>query len=235
MWLNAQCCAKVLIYSPAFPVGHFMTSRLERRNILFLAQSFYLHQTIVSVASEGAGMNERMNQNDREKENFINRNKIVSEFVQKEGKDYIYKKSVCYEYEYAGFWMRMYSNHFRPCQKCQLEILKLLKTSQIDFTSQTMNITFHQRFKDEKKTQIYYEFGFPFIIEHFNHWKPCVDCQKEVLKIVQKAKNIHIGNKDYAYPIELYKEYDVDDTSWVEVEKRLATKEEIQDSNLRID
>jgi hypothetical protein len=171
----------------------------------------------------------------REKENFITRNQIVSEMVKKEGNSYIYKKSLGYEYEYVGFWMRMYNKHFRPCQKCQLEILKLLKTSQLDFTSETMNVSFHQRFTDEGRTKVYFEFGFPFILEKVNRWCPCVGCQKEVSQIVRATKNIHVGNKDYAYPLELYKEYDIDNNSWCEVEKRPATKEEIQDPNLRID
>lgn len=169
------------------------------------------------------------------KVNYISRMELVSEIVKKDAEGFIYTKSIGYEYEYIGFWMRMYGEHFRPCQKCQLELLKLLKTSPLNFTMETMHVTFHQQIVNEEGTERYFEFGLPFIVAVNQHWKPCPTCQKEVLEIVQTVKSLHIGNKEYSYPIELYKEYDIDDKSWKIVEKRKPTKEEINNPELRID
>lgn len=178
-------------------------------------------------------MKERMNK--KEEVNFISKRELVSEIVKKEKEEYFYIRSTGVEYEYIGFWMRMFGEHFRPCQKCQLEILRIFKHSQLDFTMDTMHVTFHKRFTTENKKSAYYEFGLPFILETINHWKPCEKCQKEVAEIVQTVKSLHIGNKEYVYPVEIYKEYDIDDKAWRQVERRHATKEEIQNPNLRID
>lgn len=178
-------------------------------------------------------MNERMSI--KEEVNFISKRELVSEIVKKEKEEYIYTRSIGVEYEYIGFWMRMFGEHFRPCQKCQLELLKMLKTSQLDFNIDTMSVIFRKFFKDEQKTQPYYEFKFPFILETINTWQPCSKCQKEVNVIVTAVKSLHIGNKDYAYPIEIYKEYDIDDKAWKQVERRHASKQEINNPDLRID
>lgn len=52
------------------------------------------------------------------------------------------------------------------------------------------------------------------------HWKPCPDCQKELMKTISEADNWVFGNKDSEPQIELYKHTDeINDKAWEEVER----------------
>jgi len=66
-----------------------------------------------------------------------------------------------------------------------------------------------------------------FIHEHFI---PCKQCQKKLLNMINNAKTMTLGNKDYDPLIELWKKFDeIDDKQWQQLEKRKATKEEISE------
>jgi len=67
-------------------------------------------------------------------------------------------------------------------------------------------------------------FWLRFVSEHFI---PCKECQKKLLRIIRQASELHLGN-DNKPPIELYKKYEIDDDSWVTLEKRKATADEIK-------
>ena len=59
------------------------------------------------------------------------------------------------------------------------------------------------------------------------HWCPCEKCQRSLWDTIINAKNWTIGNGDYTQPIELTKRMDeVDDSAWVELEKRELTEKE---------
>ena len=64
-----------------------------------------------------------------------------------------------------------------------------------------------------------------FIHEHFI---PCKECQKKLLHMVHNAKTWTLGNKDYEPLVELWKEFEIDDKAFIELEKHKATKEELE-------
>lgn len=61
-----------------------------------------------------------------------------------------------------------------------------------------------------------------------DHFIPCKECQKELLRKIRNASEWTLGNKEYDPLIELWKKFDIDDEAWEEVERRKATKEEIE-------
>jgi len=68
-----------------------------------------------------------------------------------------------------------------------------------------------------------------FFIRPLGEWFiPCSDCQKKLKKMMAEGRWI-LGNKDYEPMIELNnKRNEIDDDSWQKLEKRKATKEEIE-------
>ena len=68
-----------------------------------------------------------------------------------------------------------------------------------------------------------YGFWLRFISEWFH---PCDKCQQNLSDLILNAKQMIIGNKDYAQPIELKRQFDIDDDSWKEVERRTSTKKD---------
>lgn len=68
-----------------------------------------------------------------------------------------------------------------------------------------------------------------FYIRPLREWFiPCMECQKNLKKQMAEGNWI-LGNKDYEPDIELNNtEYEIDDGSWVTLEERKATKEEIE-------
>lgn len=70
-----------------------------------------------------------------------------------------------------------------------------------------------------------YGFYLRFIQRHFI---PCSECQIKLDKLIKNASHMNLGNKNYDPPVELWKKYEIDDNSWKEIERRPATKEEIE-------
>ena len=66
-----------------------------------------------------------------------------------------------------------------------------------------------------------YKFYLRFISERFC---PCDECQEKLHKLVTKADHLYLGNKSYEPPVELSRLWELDDDSWVETERRPATK-----------
>jgi hypothetical protein len=165
---------------------------------------------------------ERMN------DTVFRQKRIESIYIDEDG---MYVKAEGREVEYVGFWLRLYGEHFRPCLKCQTELIELLNNAELSFKPNTMAVYFHQRV-DEKKDEIYYAFGLPFINQLISYeWKPCATDQKVLRNIIIKCKHFRIGNKEYTDPVEFYREFEVDDKSWKELEHRKPTKEEIELNN----
>jgi hypothetical protein len=69
-------------------------------------------------------------------------------------------------------------------------------------------------------------YGFYLRFAHDN-FIPCRECQEEIERIIWESSEWTLGNKDYDPPIELWKFFEIDDNSWLEVERRKATKEEL--------
>jgi len=151
--------------------------------------------------------------------------RIESIYIDEDG---ILVKSEGREVEYVGFWLRLYGEHFRPCLKCQTDLINLLNNAELRFEPNTMSVSFHQSV-DKKRDKISYVFGLPFINQLVGfRWQPCDADQKVLRNIIMKCKHFRIGNKDYADPVEFYREFDVDDKAWVELERRKPTAEEIE-------
>ncbi len=149
--------------------------------------------------------------------------KVISKYVDEEG---YFVHSAGREVEYVGFWLRLYGQHFRPCFKCQKQLIELLNNAELKFEPDTMSVGFRQMV-DEKKDAIYYEFSFPFVNQLVRYtWQPCKEDQEKLRQIIIDCKSFRIGNKDYTDPVELYREFDIDDKSWEEIEKRPATDAE---------
>jgi hypothetical protein len=64
-----------------------------------------------------------------------------------------------------------------------------------------------------------------FIGEHF---KPCRQCQKELAKLIETPDHLILGNKEYEPPVELYRKFEIDESAWIQLEKRKPTKEELE-------
>ena len=65
---------------------------------------------------------------------------------------------------------------------------------------------------------------FRFYLRAFKTWfYPCGECQKELYENTIGSDNLYLGNKDYDPPIELSRDWVIDDESWVELERRQAT------------
>lgn len=82
--------------------------------------------------------------------------------------------------------------------------------------------------KYEKNTVIEdgrYKFYLRFISEHFT---PCDDCQKKLNDLIYNAESLYLGNKSYDPPIELSRSWEIDDDTWIELEKRTPTTADFQ-------
>lgn len=55
---------------------------------------------------------------------------------------------------------------------------------------------------------------------------PCECCQRRLIKEMMKSKQWSIGNKETEPPVELWRKFEIEDSSWKELEKRKATKED---------
>src|SRR4030042_512568 len=59
------------------------------------------------------------------------------------------------------------------------------------------------------------------------HWRPCQECQKELMKTIADADSWVFGNKDSEPQIELYKHTnEINDNAWEEVERREISEAE---------
>ena len=66
-------------------------------------------------------------------------------------------------------------------------------------------------------------FWLRFISKHF---VPCRECQERLAKLIAEAEEMHLGNKDYEPPIELWRKFEIDDEAWEELERRPSTPQE---------
>jgi len=58
------------------------------------------------------------------------------------------------------------------------------------------------------------------------HFVPCLECQQKLHDILTKSDYLVLGNKDYEPAIELNRYYEIDDKSWVELERHKATEKD---------
>jgi hypothetical protein len=70
-----------------------------------------------------------------------------------------------------------------------------------------------------------YLFYLRFIKEHYC---PCESCQEKLHELITKSSKLILGNKDYDPPVELSRDWDIDDNSWKELERRKPTLEEFK-------
>ena len=66
-----------------------------------------------------------------------------------------------------------------------------------------------------------YKFYLRFISKHFT---PCGDCQKELNDLIYTANSLCLGNKSYEPAIELSRQWNIDEDSWKELERREPTE-----------
>jgi uncharacterized protein with PIN domain len=142
------------------------------------------------------------------------------------GPDKVYTKNETEKIETYGFFLRFIRAQFEPCEDCQTEILKILKTNPLNLSKETTHISFHQCIVSENTGEIYYQFGFPFLVSTNQKWTPCQKCQKILADLMNNAEQLHIGNNEFAEPVELWMKYVLDEDHWKEVERRPSTPEE---------
>ena len=70
-----------------------------------------------------------------------------------------------------------------------------------------------------------YKFYLRFVQQHFT---PCNECQIKLNELIYNAQSLFLGYKSYEPPIELSRYWDIDDDSWVELEKREATEKDFK-------
>lgn len=149
---------------------------------------------------------------------------VVDEILS--GPKLLYVKNVTKKIETYGFFLRFIHRQFEPCQDCQTKLLTLLKTKPLNLTVETMHISFHQTLYSEEGGGIYYEFGFPFLVATKQRWAPCPTCQKELQQLIDTTEQLHIGNSEFAEPVELWMKFAKDENGWKEVERRASTPDE---------
>lgn len=66
-----------------------------------------------------------------------------------------------------------------------------------------------------------YKFFLRFVKKWFT---PCEQCQQKLYDLIYNAPNFYLGNKSYEPAIELSRSWEIDDDSWVQLEKREATE-----------
>ena len=65
---------------------------------------------------------------------------------------------------------------------------------------------------------------FRFYLRAFKTWfYPCGECQKDLYEKTMGSDQLYIGNKDYDPPVELSRDWVIDDDSWVELDRHKAT------------
>jgi len=145
---------------------------------------------------------------------------LIFEMVDEEG---FYIKSKGRKIEQVGFYLRFCGQHFIPCITCQKQLLQKLSIKNLHFSKETSEIHLIKT-----RAEKCFEFGLPFIKEGawLYTFRPCRACQKNLKKTIAEAKNWTIGNKDYEYPVEFWRKYEIDDDAWQKLEKHKATKEE---------
>lgn len=79
--------------------------------------------------------------------------------------------------------------------------------------------------KNKCKEDGRYKFYLRFIQKHFT---PCNECQKQINDLIYNSSSLYLGNKSYEPPVELSRQWDTDEESWVELEKRKPTKEDFK-------
>lgn len=75
--------------------------------------------------------------------------------------------------------------------------------------------------KNKCKDDGRYKFFLRFVKKWF---VPCEDCQKELYNLIYNASDFYLGNKSYEPPVELSRSWEIDEDSWVLLEKREATE-----------
>jgi hypothetical protein len=129
------------------------------------------------------------------------------------------------EIETYSFFLRFIKQKFTPCNACQPTLKTVLFESDINWHPARMSVALYQQIVDGVRT---FTFGLEFVSNGLSifEWKPCKSCQKEIADILDSANNLFIGNEEYMPPVELSMKYELDEQSWRDIEKRLATLEE---------
>lgn len=154
----------------------------------------------------------------------LRREEWQSESLSGPNKDYV--RDETQKIETYGFFLRFIREQFEPCEDCQTEVLQMLRTKPLNFSAETMHISFHQCLVSEETNEIYFEFGFPFLVAMIQRWTPCPKCQQTLTNLIENAEQLHIGNNEFAEPVELWMKYALDEDHWKEVERRSSTPEE---------
>lgn len=114
------------------------------------------------------------------------------------------------------FYLRCFGQCYHPCDECQEKLNNMIAFAKdIVFESES--------FISLSKNNLGWSFWLAFAQERF---VPCGKCQNEVESIFKNSKHFIVGNRSYDPPVELNNVEDIDDESWVEVERREATNEE---------
>jgi len=115
--------------------------------------------------------------------------------------------NVIVEFLKYGFWLRFISEHFVPCTLCQEKLDELLRSNDWEISPETMNVVLSIK----KESAVFY-------LKWIDNccYVPCSECQKKIINLIrnisrQDASNLHIGNKDYQPPIELWIDWVMDE------------------------
>lgn len=107
-------------------------------------------------------------------------------------------------------WVKQYNELF-PSPK------EFIKERETEWINEETGKYERNRCKEDSR----YKFYLRFVQEHFT---PCLECQKALHDLIYNADKLYLGNKSYEPAIELSRQWEIDDHSWVELETREPTK-----------
>lgn len=162
-------------------------------------------------------------QNTKTIDSLFRRKEFIWETLNGPEKTYIKSKGA--EVETLGFYLRFIGKHYEPCLECSKELAELLLyDANIDLGPDSASVRL-------QRMQGIYQFAMPFLLVKGEYhvtqnFVPCEKCQKIIKDLILQSNSLTIGNKDYAFPVELWKKCETDDKAWVTLEERPSTPEE---------
>lgn len=142
----------------------------------------------------------------------------TDEFIDDETGEYVKVKGL--EKEIFSFYLKFIKEYFYPCNKCQEEIAEKFASPIMMHIEKYYTPVFMER-RYPKKHDI--SFRLEFI---GNRYTPCEECNKKLNHIIDYADEFIIGKNSNA--IEFRRKWETVDNSWEEIERRKATKEDLQ-------
>lgn len=161
--------------------------------------------------------------NEERKEIYLNQEFYVAEYLEMEKGNYVKTKYT--KIEQWAFYLRFIGEWFYPCKKDQLKLKEILLNAQISIDQTNAKIGFNQML-NKKEDKLIYSFTLPFVhtLPYYD-FEPCAECQKVLAQTMQDSEILTIGNKDYAYPVELNRK-NADQDDYQTVIDRQPTPEE---------